>query len=796
MSEKLSSYNLEYFGNEDLIIKLYNELQEENNKYFIISGELGSGKTTYIYKVIEKVLSTSHDRQVIYINLKDYEATSPIGFLGMFFIDNFFLEREFNESTISNLNKKYTFRQYLENNENSEKLKTIVKNSIAVLAEFNKISSNIYESALKILDYDDKELKSSLDSFKEYELVKEFTEYLDASLKNEKVILIIDDCDKLEQKNRNFLDSIFKKFNFKIVQIFDENIIKLSKIAQSNLLIGHNHNLYQINKFNKKQVESILEINYKIFKDLNIDKKKEILDKCYSESKGLIYDIEISIKTQNASNNSSPNPIDILNELDLVSKQIIYILSKFKNSIDKNLILKIFMDFTIDEVIVEESIRSLCLFSFITEDNGLIKTKNELVNVRLDELLCLEDNFDIFDINDNISNVLIEETKRTQTQLFLLEVIFALKDINKLREELYLLFQYFISLYNIQMYDRIVKFYVDKVQGTNILLNIFPINILNIFLDSFQKTSNFQLGLELSNALESKSLSIYKIKYLIQTYKYDEALILIENIEQSLENDNLIEIISLKLNIYMHRREDIKAKDLLNNLEFMNSIQKNDIYYLILRNTGHLHNSEDALNNIKKSITYFKENKFYYSTCCNNFGIELLKNNETTKAKHFFEIAEKSFSELSSNEIYQSHFNLSSYYLKTNNIDKAFEYIKLGFSKVSKSLMYDILKFMNNYYLILFYRKKDKDFSMLYKNLINLYNRVIEANLDDPWLKLQTLYNLAKIEKIVDENEYVEKFKDFLDSYTGDYLRYGIVVYVDKRDDIPYLISISPHWRY
>lgn len=206
--------------------------------------------------------------------------------------------------------------------------------------------------------------------------------------------------------------------------------------------------------------------------------------------------------------------------------------------------------------------------------------------------------------------------------------------------------KYINILYSKFRYFQICQLYRDlshNIKDGDKIALLFPICSIIQILDSFQKTSCFSEGLAISKQLSCfYNMELYKAKFLLQSYHYQEAIDVLKN------RLNNYESWSIYLNALQHLRRDCEVKENILSLN-SNPNQYSDIeyYYIILRNSGHLFEFDKAVANLQQALEYFQSlnNKFVESTCLNNIGILYLYTSYNSEhisiARKYFNQAKK-----------------------------------------------------------------------------------------------------------------------------------------------------------
>ncbi|HFR4093464.1 TPA: tetratricopeptide repeat protein, partial [Streptococcus suis] len=192
-------------------------------------------------------------------------------------------------------------------------------------------------------------------------------------------------------------------------------------------------------------------------------------------------------------------------------------------------------------------------------------------------------------------------------------------------------------------------------------------------MNSYQWISDFNGGLAILNSLQqdnySKDLQLYYPRFQIQKYEFEEALKSLEKLENS--SGTLL----YKLNAYGHLGKDQDAIKLLN--ETMNSVEKDDFYYIILRNSAHYFPTKEATKNLELALDYFQRNEYQIpvATVYNNLGVVNIWDGQYDIALENINKAEKILKKYDSNEIFEPYCNKSIIFLMNKNYQQSLEFI-------------------------------------------------------------------------------------------------------------------------
>lgn len=786
--KKINEYAIEFYGRKKEIDQLLSTLNAGIKQNYFLHGKSGTGKTKLISKVIEKYHKDNPDVPIIYFDsLLGYDNENSNIFPEYFSISKLLIASEFDYTDMTCLKREHTLEFFLKKNDIHKRIINLTVNALKAALGFIPHGSTINS----VIDNISPAYQANKLGYN-YSFVNILKSYIEKVFSDLTPIVIIDNIQELHEYELMVLAEIFssKAINIQIYREKANQTLIDYDISKSSYC-SNNIQILEISTFNKSDIHNILSLNIAEFSKNTTEYKKKIVEDCMNITGGLPIDVaRYVVKYKKNRSLSLSNFNEERVSLDLIAKQLLFIMSQFKSGLKNVYVYEIFHDFLSQNISVELAIDELIERGMIDVNkyqSGLIAPSHESVLRISEDILINEDNEAIFDIIPHINYILIKNaTIENEEFLFLVKSLLSLNKLEQLRKEMYLIYRYLRVLDEFNYFSEIVRFYKENIEfdgQEDYLFEFLPLNTTKIILNAFQKTGEFTLGLTLIKKLSRNDMTItYNAKYLIQLYKYDEALKLLDQNLDSFEN------YTLKVNILQHLRRDYEVKSLIENIHSSN--HKDEFYYLLLRNTGHLFNPELSISNITKCISYFPQNSFYQGTAYNNLGIQKLRSKRYHEALSIFNKAENIFIQLNSNEIYQVYFNKSVYYLLISDITKAVEYLKSGFKSVPKTLIYDINKFICNF----IYAKylQDNNLSLLNHRLKSYYNRIKKSTIPDKWLYFQAAYNLISTSKALGL-EVPHEYLEIITNFKSLSINYGQTISFNGFD---YILAISPHWRF
>ena len=782
--------------------EIYNFIcSEGRKKQLLILGESGNGKTQMLHDVMNKVHATPGLGDYVYLHFdaKLFDAECSREALYNMLIYLALQPKEFNNSDHTQLVQGETFLEFLEvKNFKDDIKKNIKKTLIASLALIPQIGNLIYN----ILNVSGDDTKQQYVDNQLY-----FFQYLKYITEKSGCIIIIDNIQNIPS------DMLVQFYNH--ISHIDSNIILLvSYTVNSDKMITHqdirSHKCFDnfqsvvLKSFTKNEFIEICEKNF----DYSVLAKILLKgDFYYSLTQGgnlrQIDEFFFRIDNYGLDNVTDTPTLQSVYNLDEIKKDILHLTSIFAHGIRQPFIEKIVRQHcscSKEEIIM--SIASLCNNNYIIEtDNNIFKIEHEKISEasrKIIEIPIEEERF--VELIAVCERIFTEEVYRDIEDADFIFCVNAIIDIVKkfnLLKHMGIISKYITLLHSSCYYSQICNMYskLDEIQfeaGIETIL-LFPLITILHILDAHQKTSEFFKGLEIVNSVNKYyNVNLYHAKFLLQTYNYTEALNVLSG-----KKDNY-EAWSIYLNTLQHlRKDDTVYNEVCNIIDTKFKFEDIEYYYVILRNSGHLFEPSIARKNISSAFEYFQEknNEFAMATCYNNLGLTYLYENSydiksISEARKHFNNAKSIMHRLSSNEEYQSLFNIGLSYTCEKNYSVAINFYKKAKKLIKDGLSFDIYKLNCNIILCRFLNNEigiDECRDSLLDNYVDI------ENVPDKWLKLQYDFNLHTLDNFDDKKNVMREYP----YYTGNMELYGLYLDITHGDSINrFLFAPSPHWRY
>ncbi|KZN61038.1 tetratricopeptide repeat protein [Pseudoalteromonas luteoviolacea] len=730
----------------------------------IISGDSGTGKSEFLKTSLHEVNLKKENLLSLYIDISNDEYRSSKLFSS--FLELSLLPYESTPAYPVQVNSNYIFHKF--------KTEVLSKNSSRVNL-LNKLAKVLGAAILA------KGVVDSIIEESELDEAEEFEKYLSWISKEATICIAIDNYQFLNLETRNLVERII--FNF------PESIIFIVVDRTNNRVSELVHPVRVFNKNRENIVFDYLterETFYLIRENLSCDATKldEISSDVFIKTKGNLKEIEYClIKIKNLLRTNQELAIEsfiaTLDKLPVIHRKFLTLVSLMdggiKTELAKSIIYKSLGAISYSDI--DESLLDLLNNRYLmlnTSSHDRLRAGHESV---ISAIKTLSDGDLLESVRSSAIEVFAASLTNNQIEeehAYLLHCIVGLQNFNEISSNLEPLTQLIESQHRQNQYHYISAI----VEPLSKLIICLGDEVIKLILDSMQKSSEFSKGLEIVNTLSKESserkeyLLIYKYKYLVQKYQYDEA----SNVAEQLQEDDWKTL--YKLNLLMAQNKSEEARIVFEEHNFSNVLSEADS--IIYRNTILLFEKGKALSNINKAKKRLKDvySPYLESTMLNNEGLIYLRDGNVQDAACLFSKAESLMKVSRSRERFQSLLNLGVTSALSKNYKAAIEYTNESYDEVPSSLLLDRVKIKNNHIIYQLISNTIKPFQAL-EQYAQLKERV--TGVEMPYVIEALNSNIDSI-----KHGYTDK-ESLLDYYL-----YHPVLFKEAT----LYIMTSIHWRY
>lgn len=768
------------FENENDIISF----NDKRSKAIIVKGDSGTGKTTFVKNKLTKIINSSQNKDylIVMLNIVDDNITPSVFFdLLSFLLWN---GNIFDSDLTINISKNDSLYKFVKSKKKNRNFSKVfyysIQTAISMIPSYGAIiSSNIekYHSASHNNDFDKNEI---------------LRKYLKKTARRKKVIIIVDNYQfmlpQIRMQFESMLGSIEK--NLTLISIFR---IEKNAYIQPPICFTDNRIAVELDNLSLEKIKYLFHELYQ--NNSFIDK---VAKDCHQKTKGNLKEVELYIrKNNNAILNGSlhigrTNSLkNELKQLPDIQKYILLLSTMFPSGVKIEYLFRFINSMYItDKSSLEIELNKLITLGYViinSKNHNLLKPSHDRIGINFDKSMEDEEFIEFYTgVEKTLEELIVQKTYK-QDYSYLLHCLIGVSSFADLQRNI----NYLVELISLEYNNCSYYYIVDILSKVKEIITYLPETTVFQVLDSCQKSSEFSLGLEFYYKIKNDSsykndYSIFAIKYLTQTYDFEQALTLFKDIP--ITNESIL----YKLNILQHQGNDKDAQKIVDDLLFNNPI-KDKWFYVILRNTAHYFSYKDAENNLYECLKYFEKNGsvFEIATIYNNLSVIQIWNGKDSfqKAKTNIRKSISKHSSINSNEIFEPYWNYSVLLFCEKNYSDALKYVNQSLEELPHKLELDIISININKW-IFEYSLELIDLYDLYENLKSTYNKPIINK--DPWIKFIVQYNLYNVEKTINGFSNIKYDNYYLKKQT----HYTGFEVFDEVKGTKIVLSLSPNWRY
>lgn len=664
---------------EEQLKESLNYLKKENNAGtgLFIQGDSGTGKTFFSKELLYR-LSKNENFITLYVDISNdiHESSHVFSYI----LQMVLLQSKSTRDWPVSIPKEKTYDNYTKLNTKKSILSFGLINIVSGLMSFFGLG--------KLTDNLNKDGSTSIEN--------DLQNYLKWLTSTHIIAITIDNIQFLNEKDRINLETIFERINHNIkIIIIDRTIHNISTLEHPLRFFSQNKRLLSLSECTKKETFTIVE---SMIKDSTYI--ETISDDIYIKSNGLFKDIQYCIdsylleKEKGIQKHVIEGLLSTIDKLPLMHRQFLLIASLLNGGVKKeyalNVIKRIYQKIDIGEInktLEELVLREYLKINSIRKDR-ILPAHERIVNV-MQELVDDETQEEVrYSLIKEFEQI-INSNSIEESETYILHCFLGLQTTQELIKNLNYISRLLDSQYRQENFRYIITFAEEMEE----LVYMLPEVQVFIILDSFQKDSSFDKGIKLIDnlyrkdiAINKNKLEIFRFKFLIQSYHYEQAIDVSKNIENSTWKSIYL------INIFQALEKSDKAIEEFNNARHKDMTEEQAI---LLRNTITLFPIKKAKDNLIKSKIFFERvtgSEFRIATIENNMGIVYLNNFEYGDANRYFNAALKKFQKISSGEMYQALINIGVYYAKINNFKEALVFFKEAKLHVPSMLLLDKVK--------------------------------------------------------------------------------------------------------
>jgi tetratricopeptide (TPR) repeat protein len=339
------------------------------------------------------------------------------------------------------------------------------------------------------------------------------------------------------------------------------------------------------------------------------DLTERLADDIYTKTGGLAKDVEYCLRQyslelgRGAQVGAIEGLLSTINRLPLIHRQFLVIAALLdggvKHSIARGTVSRLVsaydrarLDEIVDELVARDYLR------LNSQSGDRLRPGHERIVVAIRDLADDE-------LHDEVRRSLIAELEAAlenlesgESETYLLHCLVGLQTAQELARHVH----YVARLIQSQHRQDQFSYLVAISEELQVILPLLPEHAVNDLLDAMQKSSAFEQGLQLVAHLDARETPgaevrrMYRLKYLTQAYRFDEALALSEEIGEHEWGA------VYRINALMALERDEEAKKIA---ERELSNESSEWQAVLRRNTITLYDTETALRHLDEAEVYF-----------------------------------------------------------------------------------------------------------------------------------------------------------------------------------------------
>lgn len=608
------------------------------------------------------------------------------------------------------------------------------------------------------------------------------------------LVLAIDNYQFMNREIKHSLESILRKSKGNIAFIIVDRTFNNISESSPSLFDFHNEKkIIELFPFSKVETYSLIKKSI----TSSPDNLKKISEDIYTKTLGLPKDIEYCVQQYNrAFFNKEPKAeilglLSTLDRLPLMHQQFLMIVSLLDGGISEqlaiNAVLRIDGVSNYSEVknILDELI-ALEYLKINSTSGDKLRPGHERIVQATREIINEEVLHEVRGSLINEIEKILDTSNRIERQDYLLHCFIGLQTANELRNKLHYISRLVRTQHRKEQFAYLVSISEELME----IISIFPESTVILILDSFQKSSAFDKGLQIINLLEEKTnyinqdLLLFKFKFLTQLYQYEQAKPIMELLDN--ESWNIV----YKTNLLMALENNEKAKEIIEGVSSKLKVTK-EYEAIIMRNTVTLFPSKLAMSNLNKAEKYFSklESEYRLATIETNKSLVYICQGSLGDSLKVLNKSIIRMESIDSNEIYQPYINIAVTYVLLGKYNVAIEYFKKASNSVPRNLLLDQIKIEVNK-IITKYLENLINNEMALSCLKELFERI--KGIEMPYLRRIIKHNMNVL------NSKKESRVSGIEGFLANNQNVSLYVPVKlKKDSSRFLVIIpSVHWRY
>lgn len=620
----------------------------QDARLLLVSGDSGSGKTFYVRQLLRRLHAKSPDSLMLYVDVANdgYRSARVLSsFLSLAYVS----APMFGTSVVS-VPPKLSLEKFLR----KRSLRGVGRRIAKALAHGAGAFFGVGSAAGSMIGVPNAEDATLLE--------RQLAAYLSWASRSNRVFFAVDNIQFLNPDDRLTIESIVQRVGTGLSAIFvDRTVEGVSELIQPVRCFASGQLKIVIDSFTQ---EETLELVEKVLSPPD-DMCQQLATDVYIKTGGLAKDVEYCLTNYRleVSKGSRADAVQgllaTIHRLPLIHRQFLIVASLLAGGVDAAIARGTVSRLTaaVDPVELENVVSDLLTSAYLRtngpEGNWLRPGHERVIS-------SIRKSADE-DLQEEVRRSLIVELAEAldqqsdpDTETYLLHCLVGLQTAHELSRNIDHISRLIQSQHRQDQFSYLESLTDDLLE----VLTLLPPHVLENLFDSLQKNSAFEKGLQVLRRLDvsgmppTPALRAFRVRYLTQAYKYQEALELSRQLDG---DDDWIKLNTITTLMALGRDDEAQQQA----SELLEPDCTSEVQAVLRRNTIHLFDPATALRHLDEAYRFFERGTslFRLATIQTNRGLVHLHTGAWGDAARVLDLALDGMRQVGSREIYQAQVN-------------------------------------------------------------------------------------------------------------------------------------------
>ncbi len=680
-----NSISIKFIGREDemrsALAHLNSDCAKSEGRLLIVRGDSGTGKTFFTKQLVQRIYEEQPSNLYLYIDIPNdgFVSSKAIETL----LSLAMVPGSIMDSKPISVPDELTFQEYIRRSKRSDQNKNLLR-----------VISQAIGNLLGVGPAVQAVVNSGSEQDESAKVADELRAYLSWVADRASVILVVDNIQFLSLGDRLSLESVLQRSSDEIRLVAIDRTVNSQTILDIPIrCFAENKLEIEITKLTEVETAELIRNT----KGLDPDTASLLFHDVFTKTDGLAKDIEYCIRqyhiklSDNAEVEAIEGLLSTISRLPEIHRQFLVISSMLDGGVDKRIALATVSRLTsLNRYQLNDIVDELVGSDYLLldrEQKEVLKPGHERIITSIRDLADEDLEIEVRSALLSELALAIQEATESESEAYLLHCFVGLQNANELIQDIDYVSRLVQSQYRQEQFSYLAIL-VDEIYE---ILHLLPNHVANDLLDALQKNSSFEKGLQVLSVFDSKQMpksakhDLFRMQYLTQAYRYEEAL----KLSDQLKDSEWLVVHRVNLLMALERSDEalsLTKAHLSSELSEAQAIQR--------RNTVSLFETNVALQHLDEAYSFFETNfsNFRLGTVDTNRSLVYLDNANYEEAGHCLDRAIQRMQLIRSPEIYQALLNQAIRFALIGQYDAAIRKFDESSSHVPHSLLFDRVK--------------------------------------------------------------------------------------------------------